>query len=59
MLIEIMVIIACIAIVGGVLGTYIYKRAKGIPTGECAECRKGTKKMLKKYKKMYGENKKA
>lgn len=56
MLIEIIVIIACIAIVGGVLGTYIYKRVKGIPTGECVECRKGTKKLLKEYKKMYKQN---
>ena len=38
--IEIIVIIACILIVGGVMGNYIYKKVKKLPTGECACCKK-------------------
>jgi len=50
---EIIVIIISVIIVGTVIGVFIYKKVKGLPTGECAECRKGTKKLLKKYQKMY------
>lgn len=38
--IEIIVIIACVLIVGGVIFNYIYKKIKKIPTGECASCKK-------------------
>ncbi|MFA7032935.1 MAG: hypothetical protein WC201_05195 [Bacilli bacterium] len=50
---EIIVIIISVIIVGTVIGVFIYKKIKGLPTGECGECRKGTKKLLKKYHKMY------
>ena len=50
---EIIVIIISVIIVGTVIGVFIYKKVKGLPTGECVECRKGTKKLLKKYQKMY------
>lgn len=39
---EIILIAACVVIVGAVLGTWIYKKAKGKPTcdcgGDCAHC---------------------
>jgi len=40
MLLEIIVAIGAISFVGLILGRYIYKRIKGIPTGECYECKK-------------------
>ena len=51
--IAIIVVISLISIVLAVLAVYIKRRIKGEPTGECACCHKGTKKMLKKYHKMY------
>ena len=53
--IEIVVIIACVLIVGGVIGNYIYRRIKKLPTGECSYCsntKKGSK-LLKEYRKKY------
>lgn len=49
--IEIIVVIAAILIVGGVIGSYVYKRIKGLPTGECACCQKKMKKAIKRMKK--------
>ena len=34
--IEIITIIVCVLIVGGVLGTYIYRKIKHKPTGGCS-----------------------
>lgn len=53
MLISIIVIAISIAIVLGNIGAYIYKRIKGLPVGDCEMCKKGTKKLLKEYRKMY------
>ena len=51
--IEIIVIIGAVAIVLGVLARYIYKKAKGIPTGECENCynKKKTEKMFNNIRK--------
>lgn len=35
------------------IGNYVRKKIKGLPTGECACCHKSTKKLLKKYHKRY------
>ena len=53
--IEIIVIIACILIVGGVIGNYIYKKVKKLPTGECACCKKtrSGSALVKAYHKKY------
>lgn len=53
--IEIIVIIACVLIVGGVLGNYIYRKIKHLPTGECACCqnKKGVNKLVKNYRDKY------
>lgn len=53
-LIEIVTIIACVAIVGGVVGTYIYKKMKHLPTGECASCAGKPNSLVDQYHKMYG-----
>lgn len=51
--IEIIVIVAASAIVLSVLGTYIYKKVKHLPTGECASCATKGNKLLKEYNKKY------
>ena len=53
--IAIIVVFASVSFVSAVLAVYIKKRIKGEPTGECACCHKGTKKMLKQYHKMYSK----
>lgn len=52
-LIEIVVIGLAICYVLLIVGIHLYKKHKGLPTGECAACAKGSKKLLKKYHKMY------
>ena len=51
---EILVIIAIVSFFVVLIGVYIYKKAHHLPTGECACCHKGTKKLLKEYRKTYG-----
>lgn len=51
--IEIIVIIAAAAIVLSVIGTYIYKKVKRLPTGECASCSTKGSGLLKEYNKKY------
>lgn len=58
MIMDIIVIIACILIIGGVLGNYIYKRIKHLPTGECACCASKMKKKKNKLVKEYYKAKK-
>ena len=55
--IEIIVIILSVLVVSAVIGRYIYKRAKGIPTGECETCssKKKTEKMFSKIRKELDE----
>ena len=52
-LIEILVIIFAVTVVSLVLGNYIYKKVKHIPTGECANCSNKNKanKMFKDIRK--------
>lgn len=54
---EVLVLSAVVIFLAAMIGTYAYKRAHHIPTGDCAECRKGSKKLLKEYHKMYSNNK--
>ena len=56
-LITILVAIFCSSIVLWNVGSYIYKRIKHIPTGECSYCAKGKSKILKEYKKYLKNNK--
>ena len=53
LILEITVIVLAVSFVLFILGRYIYKRVKGLPTGECECCHKGVKKMLKEYHKTY------
>lgn len=54
-LIEIIVIIACVTIVGGVLFRFIYRVVNKLPNGDCACCANSKKgnKLIKKYRKKY------
>ena len=53
--IEIIVIIACVLIVGGVIANYIYKKVTHKPTGQCAYCKtiKSGSALVKAYHKKY------
>ena len=53
---EVLVLVAIVAFLAAVLGTYIYKRVHHLPTGDCACCHKNTKKLLKQYHKKYDKN---
>ena len=55
--IEIIVIILAVSVVTAVLASYIYKRVKGIPTGECETCssKKKTEKMFASIRKELDE----
>ena len=57
--IEIIVIISCVLIVGGVIGSYIYKKVKKLPTGSCAGCKKivSGSSLVKQYRKKYPKEK--
>lgn len=52
-ILEIIVIISSILIVLSVIASYVYKRIKGMPTGECANCSNKNKanKMFKDIRK--------
>lgn len=55
--IEIIVIVACVLIVGGVFGNYLYKKFKHLPTGECSCCSHSKKgnQLVKMYHRQYGK----
>ncbi len=53
--IEIITIIVAIVIVGSVFGTYIYKKIKHLPTGECSVCNNKGKNLQKMYNKKYNK----
>ncbi len=57
---DFIVILCCILIVGGVFGTYVYKRIKHLPTGECSCCvskgKKKKNKLVEEYHKMKRKN---
>lgn len=48
---EVVVISLTVIFLLTIIGNYIKKKIKGLPTGECACCHKSTKKMLKEYHK--------
>lgn len=52
--IEIIVIAFTTLFVVSVIGTYVYKKVKHLPTGGCAECHSiSGKKLVKEYHKTY------
>ena len=51
LILEIVVITVVASFFAFLIGRYIYKKIKGLPTGECACCHKSTKQLLKEYHK--------
>ena len=51
--IEIIILVFSIVFVLSVFGNLIYKKAKGKPIGECADCKKKMNKFVKEYRKKY------
>ena len=49
--IEIIVIVACVAIVVSVFGVRIYKKIHHMPIDECADCQANMKRMVKQMRK--------
>ena len=56
-LLAILCITFSVGLIGFLIARYIYKRKHNLPTGDCAYCHKGTKKMLDEYHKCYCQNK--
>ena len=54
--IEILVLFLVGLFLIGMLGIYVYKKVKHLPTGECACCCKKKQKLLKDYHKAYGNS---
>ena len=52
-ILEVIVILATVIFLLTIIGNYIRKKIKGLPTGECACCHKSTKKMVSEYHKLY------
>lgn len=56
---EVLLIILTIFMVslffGAIIGSYVYKKAHHIPTGDCAYCHAKSQKLLKEYRKKYGQ----
>lgn len=55
-LFEIIVIIVCTSIVLAVFLNWLIRKIKGLPTGDCAMCSSGSKKLYKQYKKFIKNN---
>ena len=55
LILQIVVIATVVLFFIGLFSSYIYKKVKGLPTGECAYCHKGTSRLLKEYHKMYSK----
>lgn len=49
--IEVLVIVAVVLFLGFILGRYIYRKVKHLPTGECEMCHKSKEQLLKEYHK--------
>lgn len=50
-------ILFSLALIGSLVGSYVYKRSHNLPTGDCAYCHANKDKILKEYRKKYGSRK--
>ena len=55
MILALIVITSSIIFIGALLLRYIYRKIHHLPTGDCAYCHKGAKKLLKQYRKQYNK----
>jgi len=51
--IEIITIVITSILVLAIIGKYIYRKIKKLPTGECACCAKNKNNLVKMYRKKY------
>ena len=51
LIIEILVIFVVVSFFAFLIGRFIYKKIKGLPTGECACCHKSKKQLIDEYHK--------
>ncbi len=51
--IEVIVIVALVAFFGYLIGDFIYRKRKNLPTGACRECSYQGNNLLRMYKKKY------
>ena len=54
---QIIIISLVIAFFTFLISRYIYRKAKGLPTGECQYCHKGASTLIRKYHQMYSKKK--
>ena len=52
-ILAIVVSVLCVAFVGGLIASYVYKRKHNIPTGACAECHSTKKSFVDEYHQKY------
>ena len=55
LILQTVVISAVVLFFIGLISVYIYKKVKGLPTGDCACCHKKTSQLLKEYHKKYSK----
>lgn len=53
---EILVLAFVAVFLLGMLGIYVYKKSKGLPTGDCACCSHSKSNLVKKYHKFYSKH---
>ena len=54
--IDILIIVLACIIVCSIIGYYIYRRIKGLPTSDCGGCANKGKNLDKAYNKKYKKN---
>lgn len=54
--IEIIVVIAVTIFLGALFGRYLYRKKRGLPTGECACCSHSKSNLVEKYHKYHSKN---
>lgn len=54
-LLAVICIVFSLGLIGFLIAQYIYRRTHDLPTGDCACCHKGSKKLLKEYHKAYSK----
>ena len=55
LILQIVVISIVVLFFVGLICSHIYKKAKGLPTGDCVYCHKGASRLLKEYRKTYSK----
>jgi hypothetical protein len=55
--VDLIILIICLSIVIGVVGNYIYRKYKKMPTGDCGYCSMKSEKTLKLIRKELAKDK--